>query len=47
MIGAKGTKIKEIAARASAAQIKILSEKKDELNLKDCVVTINGHLKNK
>lgn len=47
LIGAKGSKIKEIAARASAAQIKILSEKKDEMNLKDCVVTINGNLKNK
>lgn len=47
LIGSKGSKIKEIAARASAAQIKILSERKDEMNLQDCVVTINGSLNNK
>lgn len=38
LIGAKGHKIKEIAAKSSAAQIKIMSKKKDEMNLKDCVV---------
>ncbi len=39
--------IREIAALSSGAQIKILSNRKDERHLKDCKVTINGGLKNK
>ena len=39
--------IREIAAKSSGAQIKIMSSKEDEKELQDCVVTIAGSLKNK
>lgn len=47
LIGANGSMIKEIAAKSSGAQIKILSDKEKERKIKDCVVTVNGSLKNK
>lgn len=39
--------IREIAAKSSGAQIKIMSSKEAERELQDCVVTIAGSLKNK
>jgi len=39
--------IREIAAKSSGAQIKIMSSKEDEKEEQDCVVTIAGSLKNK
>jgi len=47
LIGAKGCMIREIAARAGGAQIKILSDKQSEREVQDCVVAIAGSLANK
>lgn len=47
LIGQNGCMVRELAAKSGGAQIKILSNKKTERNLKDCIVTINGSLDNK
>ena len=39
--------IKELAAKSHGAQIKIMSEKQNEHQIKDCVIRINGSLQNK
>lgn len=47
LIGAKGCMIREIAAKAGGAQIKILSDKQSEREVQECLVTIAGSLANK
>jgi hypothetical protein len=42
-----GKQIREIAARACGAQIKICSNPEQEKELQDCIVTIAGNLANK
>jgi hypothetical protein len=39
--------VREIAARSCGAQIKIYSDKEQEKELQDCIVTIAGSLANK
>jgi len=47
LIGAKGCMIREIAAKAGGAQIKILSDKQSEKEFQECVVAVAGSLANK
>jgi hypothetical protein len=47
LIGQNGSMIRELAAKSRGAQIKILSNKNTERDLRDCVVTINGSVDNK
>lgn len=42
-----GNQVREIAARACGAQIKICSSLEQEKELQDCIVTIAGNLANK
>ena len=47
LIGAKGGMVREIAKKSMGAQIKILSDRKSERELQECVVTIAGTLANR
>lgn len=47
LIGSKGSMVRDIAAKSSGAQIKILSDKESEKNFRDCIVSIAGSLSNK
>lgn len=39
--------VRELAAKSSGAQIKIMSDREKEKQFQDCIVTIAGSLKNK
>lgn len=47
LIGAKGSMIRELAKKSMGAQIKILSDRKSERELQECIVTVAGSLANR
>lgn len=47
LIGQKGYMIRDIIERSGGAQIKILSDKQSERDVRECIIAINGTRENK